>query len=107
MKRQIVFKMFKEIFRDTCYPYPVDPKVLSEKTQHLLSAYIDAELDGQDAAVLFPDVHKALTEYPEFAQEYRELSVLLDAERRGELEEPPHIPEFDFSYLLKNEDRIQ
>ena len=101
MKRHIVFKMFKEIFRDTDYPCSVEPMVLPEKTQHLLSAYIDAELDGKDAAELFPDVHKAVADHPEFAREYRVLSALLDADRRGELEEPPYIPEFDFSYLLK------
>lgn len=101
MKKRAVSKILKEIFRDTDYPYSVDPKVLPEKTQHLLSAYVDAELDGKNAAKLFPGVHKALATHAKFAQEHRELYALLDAERKGELEDPPHSPKFDFSHLLK------
>ena len=101
MKKKIVSKLLKEIFRDSDYPYSVDPKVLSEKTQHLLSAYIDAELDGEDAAKLFPDVHKALADHAEFAREHKDLYAILDDERQGKLVEPPNIPKFDFSHLLK------
>lgn len=101
MKKHVVSKILREVFRDTDYPYSVDPKILPEKTQHLLSAYIDAELDGKNAAKLFPDVHQALADHAKFAREYKDLYSLLAADRRGELKEPPNTPAFDFSHLLK------
>ena len=95
-------KILPAIFSPTAI-YSVDPDKLPEETQHLLSAYVDAELDGKDAAGLFPDVHEALDEHPEFAQEYYDLYELLLSGRRGELEEPPITPTFDFSHLVKDD----
>lgn len=101
--RQYIFSVFNEIFNkqidQSGIPYSVDPAQLAESTQHLLSAYVEAKLDGRDAAALFPDVHQALAQYQAFAEEYETLYDLLDAERKGELEEPPSVPTFDFSYL--------
>lgn len=93
-------RIYNELFNNQIdFPYSVDPTELSESTQHLLSAYIEAALDGKDAAALFPTVHTAIATYPAFAEEHQILYELLDAERRGELEEPPFMPVFDFSYL--------
>jgi len=93
-------RIYNEIFKNQIdFPYSVDPAELPESTQHLLSAYIEAALDGKDAAALFPTVHTAIATYPAFAEEHQILYELLDAERRGELKEPPFMPVFDFSYL--------
>lgn len=89
-----------ELNNQTEFPYAVDPAELPESTQHLLSAYIEAELDGRKAADLFPEVETAIANFPEFAEEYQILYEILDADRRGELEQPPYTPAFDFSYLL-------
>lgn len=96
-----LFRVVREIFKTSECTYSVDPKILPEKTQHLLSAYVDAQLDGRNAATLFPDVHTALAKHSAFAKEHKELYELLDLDRRGKLEEPPYTPEFDFSYLQK------
>lgn len=101
--KQYIFSVLNEIFNnqidDPSFPCSVDPAKLSESTQHLLSAYVEAQLDGRDAADLFPDVHIAIEQFAEFAEEYEMLYELFDAERKGELEEPPTTPIFDFSYL--------
>lgn len=101
--KQYLSKVFAEFFNNEEtnpeFPYSVDPAQLAESTQHLLSAYVEAKLDDRDAAALFPNVHKAIATFPAFADEFESLYDLLDAERKGELEEPPYIPTFDFSYL--------
>lgn len=98
----MLFRVVKEIFSSSDYTYSVDTKLLPEKTQHLLSAYVEAELDGKNAAKLYPDVHEGIAKFPAFAAEHKDLYEILDADRRGELEKPPNTPEFDFSHLLKN-----
>lgn len=103
VKKRNLFRGVKKIFKTPDFTCSVDPKILPEKTQHLLSAYVDAQLDGRNAAKLFPDVHKALAKFPAFAQEHKELYEILDLDRRGELEKPPNTPKFDFSYLTEKE----
>lgn len=80
----------------------VDPAILPESTQHLLSAYIEAGLGDQDAATRFPAVHQAIAEHSAFRREHDELRDLLAAERNGELEQPPVMPKFDLGYLLED-----
>jgi len=99
MKHKIK-QVLSEIFNKRIeIPYTVDPAELPESTQHLLSAYVEAELDGENAANLYPEVKAAMAKFPAFAEEHKVLYELLDADRRGELEEPPTTPVFDFSYL--------
>jgi hypothetical protein len=64
-----------------------------------LSAFIDAELDGENAPVRFPKVVEHLASCEACQQEYREMKQLLALERTGELVEPPVASSFDFSYL--------
>lgn len=64
-----------------------------------LAAYIDAELDGQPAANLFPMVAGHLATCADCRQVYGELRSLLTAEWRGQFELPPVPAAFDFAYL--------
>jgi hypothetical protein len=64
-----------------------------------LAAYIDAELDGQPAADLFPMVAAHLPACANCQQVYGELQSLLTAEWRGRFELPPVPAAFDFAYL--------
>lgn len=64
-----------------------------------LAAYVDAELDGQPAAGLFPAVAAHLAACADCPQEYAELKQLLASARHGQLEQPPVGAVFDFAYL--------
>ena len=65
----------------------------------LLYAYIEAELDELNAALMFPEVHRDLAHSSALQEAHRELSELLTMEREDRLIEPPITPSFDFSYL--------
>jgi len=67
--------------------------------QDVLYAYIGAELDGENAAAIFPTVRPHLDQCEECRKEYEELQALLQMERLREFVEPPTPPAFDFSYL--------
>lgn len=69
------------------------------KSAELLYAYIEAELDELNAALMFPEVHRDLTSSSTFREAYSELRELLTMERENRLVEPPIMPSFDFSYL--------
>lgn len=77
----------------------VDSAVGQSPTQQLLYAYIEAELDGRDAAKLYADVHRQLTEATFLRAQYEDLKDILILERQGSLIQPPVQPKFDFSYL--------
>lgn len=64
-----------------------------------LYAYIDAELDGENAAEQFPEIHAAVQSSGELQEEYQALHELLLAQRQENLTTPPPIASFDFSYL--------
>lgn len=64
-----------------------------------LLIYIEAELNGQDAAQLYPQVQLRLKSSPACQQEYRELRELLSQEQRGQWQEPSQAATFDFAYL--------
>jgi hypothetical protein len=70
-----------------------------QSCQNELHAYIEAELDGEDVATLFPEIAHHLDECQECQQAYDELQALLVKDRQGELAMPPVEPDFDFSYL--------
>jgi hypothetical protein len=65
----------------------------------LLSAYIEAELDGENAASLYPAVAEHLSTCEECSEEYADLKSILVAERDGTLVDPPTQPQFDLSFL--------
>lgn len=67
--------------------------------QDLLSAYVDAELNGSDAASAFPTVHEHLAGCTTCGPIYAELKALLALEQSEELVMPPVAATFDFSYL--------
>ena len=71
----------------------------ADDPMQLLYAYIEAELDGTDAAVQFPEVHSAVLTSVEAHQQYVDLKEILEREREGTLVVPSNIPAFDFSYL--------
>jgi hypothetical protein len=77
------------LFDSTCRPFD----------DHILLAYIDAELNGQDAGTLYPEFRAHLQQVPECQQEYAELKHLLLLERQGQLVEPPTPGKFDWSFL--------
>lgn len=77
--------------------------VMSMDASHdLLYAYIDAELDGEDVSVKFPQIYKELQNCSTLKEEYHMLRDLLVAERDEQLEQPPFPALFDFSYLPQN-----
>lgn len=69
--------------------------------QDRLHVYADAELEGKDAAVLFPEVKAHLNMCDRCSEDYQHLRVVLLAEREGRWVEPPVEPRFDFSALAK------
>ena len=73
---------------------------LYQAALNMLSAYVDAELDGQDAAIEFPEVKMALEFYPSLREIYEDARELLYLERQDALFEPTTIPDFDSSYLV-------
>jgi len=64
-----------------------------------LDVYVDAELNGQDVAALFPEVKAHLNECASCQESYQELKTLLVMERQGKLVEPPVEANFDFSFI--------
>lgn len=64
-----------------------------------LYAYIEAELEELNAALMFPDIHRGLASNRALQNSYAELRELLVMAREDRLVEPPFIPTFDFSYL--------
>lgn len=71
----------------------------TDAPHHLLYAYIDAELEGEDVSVKYPQLHDKLQSNGELWNEYCVLRDLLAAERGEQLEAPPFHALFDFSYL--------
>lgn len=65
----------------------------------LLYAIVDAELEGKDAAHLFPAAYEHLQACAACREECEDLRAVLTGEQRGELTEPPIKPVFDLSYL--------
>lgn len=70
-----------------------------EKDLELLYAYIEAELNGEDASGKFPKVHAAIESSEEAKIQYQDLRDILKSERDGTLIIPDRVPTFDFSYL--------
>jgi hypothetical protein len=68
--------------------------------EELLHAYVDAELDGEDAAAKFPLLKGYLDDCSPCREEYEEVKALLLMGRRGTFVKPPVEATFDFSYLL-------
>jgi hypothetical protein len=67
--------------------------------QNRLYAYIEADLDGLDAAARFASVAAHLDSCLDCLEEYHELRALFLADRQGEFKEPPFEPIFDYSFL--------
>lgn len=64
-----------------------------------LVSYIEAELDGRDAAQLHPQTALALAGSAVWQQEYAALKAFLAWAAHGPLAQPSRPPCFDFSYL--------
>ena len=75
------------------------PAEACQACQAGLAAFVEAELDGQAAAGLFPIVAKHLETCVTCRQEYIELKSLFTSERQGGFEQPPVPAAFDFGYL--------
>ena len=75
------------------------PAEACQACQADLAAYVEAELDGQPAAGLFPTVAEHLETCVACRQEHGELKSLFTSERQGRFEQPPMPAAFDFGYL--------
>lgn len=71
-----------------------------------IHAYVDAELEGEDAAKLYPVVQAHLDACDRCREVYQELRRLLLQEQQGQFLEPPIEPAFDFSYLDTIEPKV-
>ncbi len=67
--------------------------------QHLLHAYIEVELAGENGAEQYPQVHNCIETDPTFRQSYEELKELLHLEQQGTFVEPPIPGNFDRDFL--------
>lgn len=67
--------------------------------REVLYAFIQAELEGREAASSYPDVNRHIMTCSECRTEYLELRALLQRAREGQLSLPRGEPAFDFSYL--------
>lgn len=70
--------------------------------QDMLSAYVDAELSGNDVASAFPAVHQHLAGCTTCGPIHGELKALLALEQSEEFDVPPVAPTFDFGYLSQS-----
>ncbi len=86
--------IFRALFEDDALP-TADCRACQDQ----LSAYIDAELAGHDAAGAFPIIHAHLAGCATCQLARDELSVLLTLEQSGEFATPPLTATFDFSHL--------
>lgn len=98
--KRIIYEIFNslELFSANASKKQLDLEGTDDPMQ-LLYAYIEAELDGANAAAQFPAVHGAIASSDDSHQQYVDLKEILLREREGTLLMPPRIPEFDFSYL--------
>lgn len=67
-----------------------------------LSAYVEAELTGDDAAARFPAVAAHRASCAACAEAYGELRSLFAAEQAGAFEQPPTPLAIDYGYLTQN-----
>ncbi len=88
------YSILQALFEDDAFP-TVDCRVCQDQ----LSAYVDAELAGDDAAAAFPTVQTHLAGCATCQLARDELKTLLAQEQSGELAPPPLAATFDFSYL--------
>lgn len=82
------------------------PESANQTYQEQLYAYIDAELNAEDAAAKFPAVKAYLDECLACQEEYQEMKALLLMKRRGALTQPPLEATFDFSYLEATSSKV-
>lgn len=64
-----------------------------------ISGYVDAQLAGEDVTELYPEMRDHLQECLDCHEEYTDSYVILEAERKGELQEPPREGKWDFGFL--------
>ena len=67
--------------------------------QDEIIVYIEAELDGRNAAALFPQVDEQLTSCASCRVVYEEMKALLAMEQAGTLLDPPKAANLDLSFL--------
>lgn len=89
-----VQSILRSLFEDETLPTPDCPGC-----QDQLSAFVDAELGGEDAAAAFPAVRSHLAGCPTCRLVREELTALLSLEHAGQLAAPPPPAPFDFGYL--------
>lgn len=75
--------------------------VLCHTDDNELTAYVEAELNGQPVAALYPELKQALDECENCHTAYLELKELLQLVQKDELVEPAAPATFDFSYLKR------
>jgi len=88
----------KELLAFIFQPEDTFPEVALD----LLHAYVEAEAEGKQAAVLYPEVKSALDKHHSFEELYQDAKRSLLRERRGVLQRAPVRPRFDFSYLRRS-----
>ena len=71
-----------------------------------IHAYVDAELEGEDAAKRYPAIQAHLESCTRCREAYEEVKRLLLQEQQGQFLEPPIEPAFDFSYLDTIEPKV-
>lgn len=86
--------ILRALFEDETFPTPD-----CRGCQDQLSAYVEADLAGNDAAAAFPTVHAHLAGCATCQRAHAELRTLLALEQSGRLVEPPVAATFDFRYL--------
>lgn len=94
MMKSPSLSILQALFEDDAFP-TVDCRACQDQ----LSAYVDAELAGDDAAAAFPTVQTHLAGCATCQLARDELKTLLAQEQSGELAPPPLAATFDFSYL--------
>jgi hypothetical protein len=76
-----------------------DQPMTCEPHRHLIPAYVEAVLDGQNVPLLYPELVEHMETCLDCYEEYTDLLQLLDLERQGRLEEPPRPAQFALSFL--------
>lgn len=77
----------------------ITPRSAEPLDMEAVLVYLEAEVAGQDAARLYPQIALALAASSAWQQAYEALKAFLAWEAQGPLAQPPRPPCFDFSYL--------
>ena len=94
--------MQADIKKLLAFIFDADVTELPAGYDQMLAGYIEAELEGKEAAVEFPDVQALLQHYPAYREFYEQMKTLRTLDRQGLLPTPAIKVPFELPFALPN-----